>query len=280
MDAILSSRPETYWQLLKRSFIFYRVAFIRVLPLAFLLAVITFIPRLLSVAIGQDIFSAMPPFSPQWLWLLFNNIISLMLFIAVLWRMHCIIRSVHEKIAEDFYIGGRKVLLAFVATVIQSAMIAAIGITLYGIQFLLFQHRLLFSDYLAGQLFTFAIFFIQLIASIYIIVLFIFYLPLIAVENKGILGSIERSIYLVFGNFWRTLKLQMTPWLCYLIALIAIRFGLNIHIHLFFLTPTLPNIGTTLLHLLIFAVFLPWIAAVLLVQLHDLELRKKSVLIQ
>ena len=56
MDTILPSQPSTYRQLIKHSFLLYRASFSKVIFLCCLFSVTVFIPRLLSDAIGQDIF--------------------------------------------------------------------------------------------------------------------------------------------------------------------------------------------------------------------------------
>ena len=73
-----------------------------------------------------------------------------------------------------------------------------------------------------------------------------------------------------------TLRVQITPWLAYLITLIIIKFGIKVPIHIYFVNPgEQQTFLATFIHILIFAIFVPWVGAVMLVQLRDLELRKQ-----
>ena len=79
---------------------------------------------------------------------------------------------------------------------------------------------------------------------------------------------------LVWNHWWRVFSVQATPWLCYLFLLFSLKYVLGINIHIYLLGQTSHSVLISLLHLLIFAIFIPWVAAILVVQLKDLELRK------
>lgn len=275
METILSSQPASYWPLIGRSFKLYRASFSKIILPTFLLALIVFIPRIISDIIGQDLFMNLDPLSPYRLWLPLLNLFGLIFFIAIIWHMHCVIRKVHEPLIQDFEMGLRKVLYVFLATLIQSFLISTVAIIFLGIQILLYQHHVIFDKNLSSIVITFAIFFIQLTLIVYIWTLFIFLLPLIATENQGIITSLERSASFVWNHWWRVFSVQITPWICYLFLLIVIRFLLNINVHIYFMEYTSHSAWETLLNFIFFMLFIPWVAALMLVQLRDLELRKK-----
>lgn len=163
----------------------------------------------------------------------------------------------------------------FIAAIVESAIVFAVTVLMFYIQLLLYQHQLLFYQNLLGLLLTIAIFIIQFLVILYLSVMFIFFIPLIATENKGIFSSLQKSISLAWNHWWRVFSVQITPWLCYVILLIIIKYALNIDIHIYFIETTAPSLKTSLLHIVIFALYIPWVAALLLVQLKDLELRKR-----
>jgi hypothetical protein len=275
METLLPSQPGTYWQLIKASFHLYRVSFSRIILLSFFLAVTVFIPRLLSDFIGQDIFGNLAPFSYERLWLLVIYLAAIMFFIGMIWRMHCVIIGVHERLLEDFGIALKKVLTVLLAYVIEAAIVFAVSMILFGIHILLHQHHLLFYGHPLGLLLTGFIFIGQFILILYVSALFLFLIPIVAIENKGLFSALERSVLLVWNHWWRVFSVQFTPWLVYLALLLVIKYGFKIDVHIFFVEiGKTYSIWTSLLHLVIFALYIPWFTATLLVQLKDLELRK------
>ncbi len=275
MDTLLPTQPSSYKELIKNSLKLYRVSFSRIIILSFFLSLVIFIPRFLSDVIGQEIFLNVPPLSPHRLWLLAVNLIGITFFIGILWRMHCIIRGFHEPLIEDLTVGIKKVIYVFAATLFESAILFAVAIAIYGFEILIKQHHLLLQQQLMMTALITLIFVLQFLLLVYISTLFVFFIPILAIENKGVIGSFEQSVLLVWNHWWRVLSLQFSPWICYLILLILIRSVLGIDIHLYFFKYTTHSIIATLLHFIIFALFIPWVAATLLVQLKDLELRKK-----
>jgi hypothetical protein len=274
MDSILPSKPETYRKLLKRSIVLYRLSFKKIALFAFLLSLCVFIPRLISDTVGQDIFAGLTPLSPQQIWLFAINFAGLLFFIAIIWHMHCVIIDKHEPLSEDFRVALNKVINALLASIIQSAIIFAVAALVYGVQLLLLQyHHWLASSSLGMVIITLALlgnFFLLL----YVSTLFIFLVPLIAIENKGIIASLERTVFLVWNHWFRAFSLQVTPWICLILALMFMKHLLGLNIHIYFAERISHPLWTTLLQLILFALFVPWVAATLLVQLKDLELRK------
>ena len=280
MDTILPSQPAEYKTLLRCSLKLYRASLKKVLLLTLLLTLIVFIPRILSDIIGQDLFSYLPAFSPQRLWLFAIDLAALVFFVAMLWRVHCVIRGYHEPLFEDLKIGLKKACYVFVASIIQSFFLFTVVIAVFFSQVLLLKYDLLFGTALLGKLFTVAVFLSQVILIFYVSTLFLFLVPLIATENKGILIALQKSISLGWNHFWRIISLQSTPWICYLIALSIAKYLLNIDVHIYFVGHGVHTITATIFNMLLFFLFIPWVATLLLTQLNDLELRKQVTAIK
>ena len=270
MNITISTQPETYSQLLSRSWALYQVAFSRVLLLAVLLVAFAFFPRFLSVFTGEAIFTLFPINSLKRFWLLFFDLLAITCFTAMIWRMHCIILKKHEPYQEDFYVGLRKLFPIFAAALIQGMVVLLMGLAVLELE----KWFIVRPFTLENKLFLYFLFLAQGLLIIYIYLFCYFYFPLIAIENKGIIASLLRSVFLVWHNLWRTLSVQVTPWLCYLALLLLIRSSLGVNIHIYFLETGIPTWWLVLIQAILFTVFIPWVAATLLVQLHDLELRK------
>jgi len=276
MASLISKKPETYLQLLRRSGRLYADTFFKVLLLAFLLSIVTFIPRLISVMVGQDLFLNLPLVSLRRLWLLLVDIVSLFFFIAILWRLYCHEYARDEPIGEDMATSLQKTPRVIVAALIQFGFLLLVALTVWGIS-LLITHTPLGPTLNYENLAVISIMFIlQTLFVFYIYILLYFYAPLIANENNGIIASLKRSATLVWGNWWRTFLLQITPWFCYFLLLILIRFLIGIDIHIYYMSNMLETFAATILNIILFAFFIPWVAAVMVVQLRDLELRKKA----
>jgi len=274
MDTLLPSQPSTYKQLVKTSLHLYRASFSRIILLSFLLAILVFIPRLLSAFIGDDV-ANLHPYSPNRIWMFVVNLIGITFFIGIVWRMNCVIRGIHEPLIEDLTVGLKKVMYVFFASILQGIIVFAITMALFELQRFLIYYHVLFSDHLIGVAFVACIFVGQCILIVYVSTLFIFFIPLIAIENRGVIRSLERSILLVWNHWWRVFSVQLTPWICYTLLLFLIRCAFRISIHIDFVEHGPYGIETTIAHTMIFALFIPWVAAILLTQLKDLELRKK-----
>lgn len=277
MEAILPKQPTNYSRLIKTSFSIYKKGFSRALVLSFLFSFTVFIPRLISVLVGQDLFLNVPPLSPHRLWLVVIDLASLLFFVGVLWRTHCVIIKKHEPLAEDLSKGTRKLFACLIAGILQCAILFGVSVTIYGVLLVFQSYQLLFQNNLFGLIFTTLVFFGQLMLILYVATLFFFTIPLITIEDNHIFRALERSILLAWNHWWRVFSVQTTPWLVYLVLLIVIRYVFHIDIHLYFIDHGPHKLWATLLHIIIFALYIPWVASLLLVQLNDLELRKKLV---
>lgn len=277
-NTIVAAKPSSYNQLIYQSLKLYNISFPKIILLAFLIGVTTFLPNIIYFFTGLDLHTVSNPTVYDHFLMFLITATAVALFIAILWHMHCEIRRRREPLEEDFQIGIKKALLVMIATVIQVLFVLGVALITTSIQLLLYKLDLLrFDNSLLGIL-TFLIFLFQLCLLFYVATLFVFLTPIIATENKTIIQAIGHSISLGWNHWWEIFSLQITPWLIYLGFLLFLRFivGLNIQIYLLEMKPF--SFLGTLLHVIIFMFFIPWVAALLLIQLHDLELRKKIAL--
>lgn len=265
-------KPETIMQQSIRSMRLYFKAFLHVFFFAFLLSIVVFIPRILTLFTNQDLY---PTTFFAWsnLLILLVDIGALILFTSMLWRIKCRITERHESFIDDLMVALKKTPQILVAVVIQVFVIILLNLAALGIYMLAEQHALLTSEAKIYWLVS-GVFFLQSIALLYLYFLFFFYLALILTEDQTAFSALKKSVMLVWKNWWRTFLVQCLPWLVYFILLIIIRDILHIDINLYFFQMPEVTIMIVLLQLILFALFIPWPAATMLVQLRDLELRK------
>lgn len=275
----LAEKPESYLKIIKRSLLIYRASIIHVFFLALLVSAITFIPRLLSILIGQNIFYPDYFSGIGMLWFLFIYAVVILFFTALLWRIRCVITENHESLLEDMEVSIRKLPYIIVGACVQWVIFAILGLSIMAILYYFNEGFILslgsLEDLFQRVTITLTILSIEVMISIYLFFLFIFYLPIILTEHQGIIASIIKSVRLVWRNWWFTFWVLITPVLVYLLFLIALRYGLHLNIHIYF-APPLEKFSwiTTCLHIVVLAIFLPWMASALLAQLRNLELRK------
>jgi hypothetical protein len=274
METLIPATPAPHRELLKRSFTLYRASFRRVFLLALLLSLAVFAPRLIAYFIGKKFFTDLAPFSPQRLWFILIELISMLLMVGIFWHINGVLHQHKERLMADVRVGIRKVLWVFIATIIHSAIVLTVASLIYILLIFLFEYRLISIESTGTLLFSILIFFGQFLLLLYVTTLFIFLVPLIAIENKGIFPAIEKSVSLVWNHWWRVFSLQIIPWISYLALLIVLRYIFLINIHIYFVEEGNLYLPVIILHIFIFALFVPWVAAVNLLQLKDLEQRK------
>ncbi|MDA8561932.1 hypothetical protein N9L02_02325 [Gammaproteobacteria bacterium] len=111
---------------------------------------------------------------------------------------------------------------------------------------------------------------LSLILSLYLMFLPIFALPIILIENNGIFSSIKKSLYLIWGNWFKVFVLQITPLIVYFLTIVSIKSILCLYIYL----PDISNFLLLSIYVILMSIFMPFQASLLLLQLRDLELRK------
>lgn len=277
MQTLMPEQPLSYKAIIKKSFTIYKKSFLRVLPLAIVLTLTAFIPRILSAYFNIDLLNKIEIFSLEQLWLLPVNIVAIIFFVGILWRIHCVMINRHEPFIEDLVIGLKKLLLVIIANLFEVCTFLAITISFFMLQLVFMNHGILFGDSYLSLIFTACVFTLQFFLTLYLLTLFIFLLPIIAVENKGILSALKRSIQAAWNHFFRIIFLQATPWITYLFFLIFIKNTFKIDVHIY-LTNSGPDATLPIIfNMIAFTAFLPWAACILLLQLHDLELRNHLI---
>src|SRR5476651_2040894 len=101
MESILPIRPENNRSLLKRSILLYRKSIKEAFLFSLFLSFVVFLPRILSYFFAQDIALVMPPNRIGGVCIIIIDLVSLLLFIAILWRVHCESVNLHESLRED-----------------------------------------------------------------------------------------------------------------------------------------------------------------------------------
>jgi hypothetical protein len=273
----LSTQPANYLQLIKRSFRLYRAGFKQAIIFSFMLSLVLFSPRLVSFLIGQDIYLDISLFNPERLWLLLADLVSLVLFIAIFWHYFCVARGKHESLAEDFSKGFKKVLRVFVAGIVQAVIVLGMIMLVFALQYLLFNYKLLFANNLASLIFSVCFFAGTSFITFYVSALFIFQVPLIVIENRGIFSALERSALLVWNHWLRTVSVQITPWFCYIIFLILVEHIVGLKFHFYFVRQESVSITASVIQIIVFTLLIPWVATLLLVQMKDLEIRNHQI---
>lgn len=268
-------RPESYSELVSRSWKLYWEVLPSTILLAFFVSVIIFIPRLICVAVGQNVFLGVARAGEVSVLYIAMYISILWFLAAVIWCINCIERNQHQNFIVDIKMAGRRILYVLGAAFCIFVIGALVGLTIYLLHRMFWLLNLYsYGGYVTLSLLTFLMF-LQVSISLSIILLFYFYFPLIVIERDTILPALKQSAHLVWKKMGMTLRAQATPWLLYLTTLIIIKVVFHVDIHLYFM-PVNPvaNFYPTLLHIVILALFIPWGCSMMLVQLRDLELRK------
>lgn len=267
-----SVTPESNVHLLKRSLSLYFKAFPHVILLALITSLIAFTPRLIILIWQHSIFTSALNFNKLWIFVF--NLAGLIFFTAILWRLQCRMVGNKDTLRNDIITACKKLPRIFVASLIQVFCVMLVNIITLALLMLFLPGGQFQELSLLARIIVLSIIFLQIIAALYVFFLFYFYLPLILTESKGILSSLKQSAVLAWKNIWRTISFQAIPWLTYLLVIILIREIFHIDLHIYFFTDENITFLSTGLQILLFALLIPWIAINMLVQLHDLELRK------
>lgn len=279
MNYTPSTTPETTFQLLRRSWQLYCATFLKVFFLSLILSIIAFIPRIIALIAGRDVVANLPLLSPHQLWLLLIYIADLTLFMAILWRLQCVTTNAHEHLFDDVKTGFKKVPLIIAGALAQFLVFILVSITAIGVNLYMVQQNLVSSKDILGILIIGLPAAFQFLFCVYAFYLLYFYFPIILTENEGAIASLIKSAKLVWGRWWKTFWTITIPWIIYVIVLILfVKFGFRMHVY-FYNLPTL-TISSTILHIIIFAIFIPWFAATSLVTLRDLEISSTVIVVK
>jgi hypothetical protein len=278
MDVALATEPESIRCLVLRSIKLYIKGLPRVFFFSLLLSLIVFIPRLSALIYGEEMNPNLVTQGAQVVWLILIELGVLFVFTSMLWRIRCVLHQEHESLFSDMKIAIKKLPLIIAAAFIQFAFFAILTTIALVFGFYLTQYQIMTPDVVQPRTAFLAAILLALNFWIitYLYYLLIFYLPLILTEDKGIIASIKKSIFLVWGRWWRTFLFLLIPWFFYVVLLVIIRQIFNLNLHIYFIEPVTRSTWVAVItHILIFAIYVPWVASALLIQLRDLELRKK-----
>jgi hypothetical protein len=270
-----STQVESVGQTLTRSWDLYRSTFLKAFLMALVLAVIEFLPRIITIIVGHETFAITAHYNYYRLLIVFDDIICIIIFAAILWRMQNTALGRHESLKTDYRTGLKKLPAIIGASFIQLFLYALVSLS--GIAIVLFLNRYGVSPDLGARhalaLFLHGIpIMLQFFVNLFLFVLFYFYMALIITEANGPINSLEHSARLVWGRWWYTLWVIVTPWLIYTIVMLCFKaLGVNLHIFIIEVPVYSMTVFPTLIHIILFAVFIPWFAATMLVQLRNLE---------
>ena len=107
----------------------------------------------------------------------------------------------------------------------------------------------------------------------------LFYSMLIIIDNRGIIDSLKTSHRLVWGNWWRTTTVFMVPAALMMVIYIALGFvtGVTAGMAGGVEQATGMPVTITLFSIAVATIGAPLLYAIMLVQLHDLKLRKQGL---
>ena len=293
MTYLPATQPETTSQLLERSLQLFKFAFRKVILLGLFLSVCMFLPRLLNLLYGVG--KPNGHFLAENAYIFFTlgiNLACLILFAAMLWDMRCVMTNNSELITRDLKTSLRKLPLLIGASIIEELIVGVITLcvmlsyrhfvlnhlitTMHGPRHIL-NAELVLPDNRFYVFLTAIPLMLYAALVFYIYVLLLFYLPIIVTEGKGLLSALGRSVKLVWKNAWRVIKLQLCLWAFYFVFLLFLKEVLRVEVHIFFFDTEQVSVTAMFILIFMFSLFISWYAASLLVQLHDLELRKKLI---
>ncbi len=272
-----ATRPETYSKLVARSLTLYKAVLPQTFIFALLISIILFIPRLICVAVGQNVFLTTIKVNQVALLYLAMYISTLWFLAALLWCINCLERNQHKNFVVDIEMAGKRVLQVFVTAIVLLFVISLVGFVSYSVHKIFWLLKLYsYNEYFTAILLL-IVCLIQVGITVLLSTLFYFYFPLIVIEHDSIIKSLKQSAQLVWGRIWETVRLQVTPWLVYFLVLLLVKMVFKINIHIYFMPlDSVSSFFPTLVHIAILAFFIPWGSSMVLVQLRDLELRKAS----
>lgn len=268
----LATTPQSNGKLLTRGLKLYFSSFKQVYGLALLFSLIIFIPQFIAYYQGLNVINLTRSLALYNLLFFFAEFCAIFVFTALLWRIRCVVTNQHESIFDDFKIASQKIVLILGASLFYLVFLVLI------IFFFIWLPAKNFTGVPSSLTLNTAIVFLILyfIISIYVFYLLIFSLPLILTENKHIFAALSKSIFLVWGNWWKVFGLQIIPLLCYVFLIAIIQDIFNISLTIDMTVPFDFKIFFIMLFSIFFgALFVSFQGALLLLQLRDLEIRKQ-----
>lgn len=268
----LATTPQSNTRLFMRGLKLYFASFKHVIGLALLFSMITYIPQFLAITQGLSLLEFAQFLSFYNIIFFIVEIAAVFVFIAMLWRIRCVVTNQHESILDDFKIASKKILLIIGVGLIYMLILAFFIFFLVTLPTLSFLNKPSIST--LNIVLVFLLLFFCLF--VYVFYAFLFSLPLILTEDKGVIVALKKSYVLVWGNWWRVALLLITPTLIYLFMLFIIQnlFGYNLTIR-YGEAYNYKDLLILIINVILIALFVPLEGALLLLQMRDLELRKQ-----
>ncbi len=268
----LATTPQSNTRLLMRGLKLYYASFKHVIGLALLFAMVVFIPQFIAIAQGLNVLALLQLFSFYNLFFFIVDICAMFVFITILWRIRCVVTNAHESILDDFKVASKKILL-----IIGISLVYMLILALFVFLLIMLPARNLLnqpSEFSFNIAIMLSILYFCIVA--YIFYAFMFSLPLILTENKGIISALKKSYCLVWGNWWKVALLLITPILAYFVLLYVIQniFHINLTIR-YAEAYNAKDLFILMINVILIALVVPLHGALLLLQLRDLELRKQ-----
>ena len=275
---IISTHPQPYRELIKRSLRLYFASFGQILFHAFLFAFIIFLPRLLAYIFNLRLISNQSFSLLDVIYIALIDFAALLVLVAMFRKLHDIAHYKKPDFRLRLDVNLKKVTATFVACVIQNIIVFGVIYLTFAFQYMLYRNHMLFASpnsFSINVVLMVLLFALQVAIIFYLSTLFIFLVPLIAIEDKHIFESIARTIALTWNHWWRVFATQLTPWICFFLLTLAVRYIADINVRIYAIDSASNSLLVTLLQMFLFTLFISWPLSLLYIQLKDLECRKK-----
>ncbi len=273
---LLPSEPQTISQNIYDTFRVWSKSFFATLPFMIFLCIAVSFTSFFATYIPSKI-------SLKLLWLICACFIIILyvIYAAIYHRIYSIIYNKKDSLIYAFYVGIKKFIFLIIATFVTlfvlALLVIAISIPFFIIFYLLSYHmpdiwplhQMLLKPRLELLASVTAVF-----AYIYAAVLLMFYFPLIIVDNLNPFVAFSKSVYLVWGNWWRTAIIIGVMYAIIPICLYLIEWYLVYHLGANYLSTLQQWILSDILQNIISIFYVPLFVSAVLVVLHDLKIRK------
>ncbi len=246
----LPSEPLPIGKVLDHGFRLFTESFSRIVPIAFLIAVVGILPNLMVPWLGSEnpedmgaVFTVLTPLLPIYL------LIMVWLYGSLIYRLGAVMYDRDSSLGTSFMVGLKKMLPLLVAGLLFGLLVMVGMIAL-------------------------------IIPGIILSLTLFFYAPLIVMDDEPIFSSLSRSHKLVWGNWWRTAAVFSIPLLIFmgLLAMaglvIAVTQGAMVGAELSM--ETIDWIAQ-MVNFVVTIFLAPLFYAIMMAQYHDLKLRKEGM---
>ncbi len=240
----LSSRPQSFWDLLVDSLRVYKAIYLRTFFFFLLYTAMLLMP---NVFLYLSAHTKGTPFHPLW-----HSASEAVAGAIELWFLAVIFHSAYQIITQS------KVTLA------QSCLVATRKYFIYVIASLLFAIMSVIG------------FTVLFLPGVFIQVLLGFFIFFILFENDGIIASMKHSAELVWGNWWRCFVFFMIPVICMIIVIEAFTHGFSFPVGFLYENAVeVSTLSSQFILWVLLMIFVPWLTSIMLCLYHDMKLRRE-----